>query len=268
MNKMRIFTKHSNDCRRFPKNPKWTQNSHGKIFVSKVIVDYFYYSLIGKYFPAEPSARKGIIIGIVLTILSQSCGSYVFITFASTIFARSGANFSTELSSIVLALLQIAGTLLAARFVETQGRKPLLIISLTGCKFGLSAMSAYLYCDKLGYDTSMFTWVPVSSLGFVILVSSVGIVPLSLICLVEALPTKVRSFGLTVGTVSMSASCFVIVALYPILLEVIDLHGCMLIFATTCVFGIFFVAFFVDETKGRTLDLLNEEKLGTTHANA
>lgn len=107
---------------------------------------------------------------------------------------------------------------------------------------------------------SMFTWIPVTSLGFVILISSVGIVPLSMICLIELLPTKVRSFGLTVGTAFLSVFAFALVLLFPILMSIIDMHGCMLFFAATCAFGIIFVCIFVDETKGKTLDLLKEEK--------
>lgn len=184
----------------------------------------------------------------------------MFITYASKIFEKSGTSFSPELSSIALASVQIAGTLLAARFVETQGRKCLLLSSLFGCTFGLTAMAAYLYCVSFGYDMSMFKWVPVTSLGFVVLISSVGIVPLSLICLVEVLPAKVRSFGLTIGTSSMSLFAFILVMTFPILMEIIDLQGCMLVFATTCALGIIFVSFVVEETKGKTLDRLNGEK--------
>lgn len=208
-------------------------------------------------FAVEPVARKGIVIGIVLAFLSQSCGVVVFITYASTIFARSGASFSAEVYSIVLAVLQIAGTYLATTFIETQGRKFLLIVSLYGNTFGLSAMAAYLYCDSLELDVSMFNWVPVASLGFVILISSVGIVPVSLISLVEALPARMRSFGLTVGTSSISVFAFIIIASYPILLDIIDMHGYMFILAVTCAFGVIFVIFYVDETKGKKLDVLN-----------
>lgn len=206
----------------------------------------------------EPVARKGIVIGIVLAFLSQSCGVVVFITYASTIFTRSGASFSPEVSSIVLAVLQIVGTYLATLFVESQGRKFLLIISLCGNTFGLSAMAAYLYCDSLELDVSMFNWVPVASLGFVILISSVGIVPVSLISLVEALPAKMRSFGLTVGTSSISVFAFIIIASYPMLLEIIDMHGYIFILAVTCAFGVVFVVVYVDETKGKTIDVVNE----------
>lgn len=224
--------------------------------------------LLKNYFSGEPVARKGLIIGIVLAFLSQTCGVIVFITYASTIFKNAGTNFSPELSSIILAIVQIAGTYLATLFVETRGRKFLMIVSLSGSASGLLAMASYLYCDSLGFDVSMFKWVPVTSLGFVILISCVGIVPVSMISLVEALPTKMRSFGLTVGTGSMSFFGFVVIASYPFLIEIIDMHGCILVFAVICLFGVVFVVVYVDETKGKILDLLNEEKVIQTAENA
>lgn len=204
----------------------------------------------------------------MLAFLSQSCGVIVFITYASTIFASSGTNFSPEMSSIVLAVVQIVGTYVATLFIETQGRKFLMIVSLSGCTFGLLAMTTYLYCNTLGFDVSMFKWVPVTSLGFVILISAVGIVPVSMLCLVESLPTKMRSFGLTLGTGSMSFFGFVVIALYPFLIEVIHMHGCMFSFAVISAIGVLFVIHFVDETKGKILDLLNEEKSNETSVNA
>lgn len=209
---------------------------------------------------AEPVARKGLTIGIILAFLSQTCGVIVFITYASTIFANSGTVLSPELSSIILAVVQITGTYLATLFVETQGRKLLMIVSLSGSAIGLLAMATFLYCDSLEFDVSMFNWVPVTSLGVVILISCVGIVPVSMISLVETLPTKMRSFGLTIGTSSMSFFGFVVIASYPFLVEVADMHGCMLVFAVICALGVAFVVVYVDETKGKTLDLMNEEK--------
>lgn len=132
-----------------------------------------------KRFTVEPVARKGMIIGIVLAFLSQLCGSYIIITYGSTIFDKSGTNISKEASSIVLAIVQTIGTVFSAKFVETQGRKILLVISLAGCTFGQLALAAYLFCDSLGYDMSMLNWLPVASLAFVILVSGIGILSLS-----------------------------------------------------------------------------------------
>lgn len=208
----------------------------------------------------EPVARKGMIIGIVLAFLSQLCGSYLFISYGSVIFEKSGTNLSTNASSIILAVVQVIGTIASAKFVETLGRKILLTVSLAGCTIGQLMLAAYLFCDSLGYDLSMLTWVPVTSLAFVIFISAIGILSLSFICTVEVLPTKVRSFGLTVGMVAMNVISCITSASFPILMEIIELYGCMVILGVTCFLGMVFVIMFMEETKGKTLDLSNEEK--------
>lgn len=199
-----------------------------------------------------------------MALLGHTSGNFVFFTYASAIFAESGSNLSANASSIILAIVQIAGTLVAAKFVETQGRKLLLVVSLAGCSFGIFTMAAYLYCDSLAYDMSMFTWVPVTSMAFVIFISSVGIVPLGGICTIEVMPTNVRTIGLTIGMISMNISAFAIIYTFPMLIEIIQLYGCMAILGSFCTFGIFFVIICMDETKGKTIDLLNEEKVSTT----
>lgn len=220
---------------------------------------------IFNFFIGDPVARKGTIIAIVIAFLGHTSGNLVFLTYASTIFAESGTNLSQNASSIILAAVQMAGTLLAAKSIETQGRKFLLIVSLAGCTFGTFAMATYLYCDSLAYDMLMFTWVPIVSMAFVIFNASVGIVPLGAICTVEVLPTNVRTLGLTIGMVSMNIFAFVILRTFPIFLEIIQLYGCMVILGGCCALGIFFVIFYMDETKGKTLDLLNKERVSTTN---
>lgn len=195
------------------------------------------------------------------------CGSYLFITYGSTIFAKSGTHLSKNASSITLAIVQMVGAIFSAKFVESHGRKILLIISLAGCTIGQLTLAAYLLCDSLGYDMSMLNWVPVISLAFVIFVSGIGILSLSFICTVEVMPTKVRSFGVTLGMVAMNIMSFMTAVSFPILMETIELYGCMVILGVSCALGMAFVIIFMDETKGKTLDLLNEEKMNATNNN-
>lgn len=46
----------------------------------------------------------------------------------------------------------------------------------------------------------------------------------------------------------MSVKC------YPILLEILDLHGCLMIYAVGSFIGAIFVLFVLDETTGSSLD--------------
>lgn len=114
-------------------------------------------------------------------------------TYAVSIFELSGAHFSPNMSSMILAIVQIIGTLVAAYLVDRLGRKILMSTSLVGCTAGLSAMGIYLYLNDQNYDLQYFSWVPVTSLAVVILISNVGVLPLSMIYLTETMPLKVIS---------------------------------------------------------------------------
>lgn len=59
---------------------------------------------------------------------------------------------------------------------------------------------------------------------------------------------------------SINVVTFVCVKLFPILLEVLDLHGVLMIFAVSCVVGAIFVLFLVEETSGKSLDDVGVEE--------
>lgn len=140
----------------------------------------------------RPDVYRGMLIGIGLTFLNQYCGSFVLSVYSVGIFQESGTRIDPYVSTIILGILQVAGTLSSTSLVDTFGRKPLLTISLAGCALGLSAMTSFIYLHHLGYDLTIVDWIPVVSSGFVIFISFVGIQSLTMLCIVESLPAEVR----------------------------------------------------------------------------
>lgn len=210
----------------------------------------------------EPVARKGIIVGIVLAFLSQCWCSRFFIYFSSLIFETAKMDLPSQMSAVhVFILLEIFGMLVATLLVDWMGRKLLLIVSLVACTIGLTAMAA-LFHFGLFYDDSV-KWAPIACFIFTTLGASMGILPLPMICTLELLPTKVRTFGLTVGTISMTIFFYVINYHFSITngYSYSDAVDLLLTFAGICVFGMIFVIFFMVETKGKTLDLVNRSEL-------
>lgn len=67
---------------------------------------------------------------------------------------------------------------------------------------------------------------------------------------------QIRTIGLTICILFVYASAFLFIKLFPILLEIIDLYGCMVIYTIGSVAGAIFVLFALEETKGRSLDML------------
>lgn len=142
-------------------------------------------------FTANSEAIKGILIGIALAYFVQFTGCYTILTYAVYIFERTGTNLNPYISSISLALMLSLGALFTTQLADKLGRKLFMIISLLGSAAGLSCLSLFMYLIKHGYDLTKYSWVPVVCLAFVILISAAGIIPLSHVCRVENLPTKV-----------------------------------------------------------------------------
>lgn len=107
------------------------------------------------------------------------------------IFEKVGKSLDPHISSIILAVALIFGSLATTYLADILGRRVLNILSLMGSAFGLLSMSIYHYLYVKDFDLSGFSWVPVISLSFVIFISSAGIVSLAFVCSVENLPTKV-----------------------------------------------------------------------------
>lgn len=186
-------------------------------------------------------------------ILNQFSGGFVFINYAGPIFRDAGSNLSPNVSSIVIAILQIAGTYTATILIDKTGRKILLLISMTGITLGLGVLGSFLYLAHLQYDVSAFAIIPVICLSFVIFIACVGILTVPFVILAEVLPANVRSVGTSISLTVLTGCAFLVLKFFPILSISLKLYGCMWLFAGVCGVGTVLIVLFVPETKGKNL---------------
>lgn len=133
-------------------------------------------------------------IGVCLMAINQFSGCFALINYSATIFRDSGSEINPNVSSIILAAVQILGTYVSTILVDRVGRKILLIVSAASTSGGLAIMGLYSYLDKHGWDMQALDWVPVTSLSFVIFIASIGILPLPFVVLAEVLPQNVSCY--------------------------------------------------------------------------
>lgn len=65
---------------------------------------------------------------------------------------------------------------------------------------------------------------------------------------------QIRTVGLTITTMGYNVACFTTLKMFPIFMEMIGIHGSMLIYAVACVLGALYVFVGMEETKGRSLN--------------
>lgn len=141
----------------------------------------------------EKEAIKGISFCILLGWLLQFPGCPTFINYSVLIFEKSGASqIDPYLASIILAVAQLAGGIFSTQLADTMGRKSAMILSFIGSAIALLILLIYLYLSQTGYvPTTSYSWIPVTTLSFIMFISSAGILALFSVCFVEYLPTKV-----------------------------------------------------------------------------
>lgn len=125
-------------------------------------------------------------------VLIPSTACFSITTYAVTTFQKVGTSINPYVSSIILAVSLIVGSMVTTYVVDKIGRRALSAISLLGSACGLAITALYQFLYLNGLDLSSFAFVPVASLCFTVFISSAGITPCALVCSVENLPSKVR----------------------------------------------------------------------------
>lgn len=142
----------------------------------KILILFFiiYFIKIGNHGKnsVNRSAMKGLGISIALATIVHFTGCYTFAGYSVIIFQKAGTSLDPYVSSIVLAVALILGSLLSTYFADILGRKLLNLISLVGSAIGTFVTALYQYFYLNGYDLSSFQWVPVVSLSFVIFIGT------------------------------------------------------------------------------------------------
>lgn len=135
--------------------------------------------------------RKSVGIGFVLILYNQLCGTFAMLNYAATIFATSGSNLTPQMSAIVVGIIQLIGAYMSLYLVDVAGRKILLGFSGLGACLGHVTMAVYTYLQAHGYNVESFTWIPVTSISFVIFIASCGVTSLPFTVIAEIVPPKV-----------------------------------------------------------------------------
>lgn len=213
----------------------------------------------GFLYSVTPVALRAMMICPFLMAVNQFSGAFAISNYAESIFKDTGSTVDPQVSSIVMAAMQVVGTYTASQLMDKVGRKVLLLVSLATGMLALLMTGAYSYLAKHDYDVSAFNWLPVVSISFFIFVTSIGILPAPYVMMSEVIPQRIRRIATTICTCAVFLCQVVTLRLMPMLLQSLQLYGCMWLFAGVSVVGLVFTIFVVKETKGKNLDVLEEE---------
>lgn len=195
-----------------------------------------------------------VFIGIGLMFIQICTGINTIIYFAPTIFKLAGftGNIGAIYATIGIGIVNFLMTFVAIAYIDRFGRKPLLYIGLVGMLFSLLALSWGFTLGENG------KWLAVGSLVVYIASFAMSLGPICWIMVSEIMPLKIRGFAMSAATASNFIFNSIIVFSFLPLIDIIGKTPTFLIFSATIVISLFFVYFFVPETKGISLEKIED----------
>ncbi|MES2429275.1 MAG: sugar porter family MFS transporter [Bacteroidota bacterium] len=200
----------------------------------------------------EKSVRPAVLVGITLAVFQQFCGINVVFNYTSTIFASVGSSLNQQLfETVSIGIVNLLFTLLAMWQVDKLGRRPLMLIGSLGLSVLYIALAFLLQSHAAAGLVSILVLLAISTYA-------ISIAPITWVLISEIFPNKIRSEASTVAVVSLWGAYFILVFTFPILAKVLGTYGPFYLYAVICFCGFLFIKTKVKETKGQTLEELED----------
>jgi SP family sugar:H+ symporter-like MFS transporter len=199
-------------------------------------------------------------VGIGLSLLQQFVGINVIFYYSSVLWRAVGFSEQDSLTiTVITGAVNIITTLIAIAFVDKFGRKPLLILGSIGMTVTLGTMAA------------IFGNAPTDAAGNPTLIGSAGMIaliaanlyvfcfgfswgPVTWVLLGEMFNNQIRGAALSVAAAMQWVANFFISTTFPPILQYFGLGSAYGLYTTAAAISIFFVWFFIKETKGIELE--------------
>lgn len=200
----------------------------------------------------KSSIRPILIVGMVLAAFQQWCGINIVFNYAEEVFTSAGFGISDALLNIVITgVVNLVFTLLAMRVVDGWGRRKLMLFG----SLGLAATYIFLGAAfRLEWNG---TWV-LSIIVIALAVYAMSLAPITWVVLSEIFPNRVRGAAMAVATTTLWIASALLVLLFPLIKDWIQISGAFWLYALICVAGFIFIRNRLPETKGRSLEEIEE----------
>jgi sugar porter (SP) family MFS transporter len=200
---------------------------------------------------------KILIIGILLAVFQQVTGINVVMYYAPAIFKSAGfGNDSALLQTALMGMVNLTFAVVSMFFVDKVGRKPLMVIGSIGMSIAMILLAlTFITGHAKGYFVLACIMGYLAAFGF-----SLG--PVVWVLIAEIFPNRLRSYAVAIATFMLWGANFIVSLTFPYLLN--NLKGwTFVIYGSMCVLCLLFVLKYLEETKGKTLEEIEMDFIGS-----
>lgn len=202
--------------------------------------------------------RKSLIIVLGLRTVQQLCGTSIITFYCKTIFEETKEFISPNISSIVYFTIQMIVALISSLIVDFTGRRILLFISIAGSGITLLTTGVCLHLKNV-YNFDNISYIPIVSLFFYVIVFNIGVRCIPLLMVGEMFSPSVKSAAVSLTAIYFSVFSIIVAKFFHYTKEFLGLHVSFYTFSLFSFLSLIFVYHFVPETKGKSLEQIQDE---------
>ncbi len=210
-----------------------------------------------------PRLRRPLMIGVGLAVFQQITGINAIIYYADEIFGAAGFNTAQEQAAATtwaIGGVNVLATFIAVAYVDRFGRKPLLQAGLVGMTISLTCVGfCFLKLDATNSDGLSMPAVCLL-VGLVLFIASFAfsLGPVVWTMINEIFPNRLRGRGVALATAANWGSAWLVSQFFLTITDAIGQAGTFWMFAGFSVLAFVWITAKVPETKGRTLEEIEE----------
>ncbi|XP_045505274.1 facilitated trehalose transporter Tret1-like [Colias croceus] len=205
---------------------------------------------IWRFLKKSRSSRRALVVCLVLYTATVFQGLVVVQVYAAPLFSKAVPSMSATVSSVVFAIVTIVAGMIAAYLVEVLGRKPLMVHSSIA-----SAVCCILLATQIQFEWGP-NWITAVFIYLFCIFYTIGAGTIPYIYSAEVFLPEIKSFASLFAMEWAFIGFFIVLFIFNPLVNYIGLGGVFYIFAAVCLLTAIFCGFFMPETKGLTVDVI------------
>jgi MFS transporter, SP family, arabinose:H+ symporter len=199
--------------------------------------------------------RRPLVLSMLVCFFAEACGIAAVMYYGPDILAAAGFSLGGSLGGFAtIAIVNMLASIVALKFMDTLGRKKLLLIGSVG------TMIAHIMIGVLFLRNSIGIPIVIAINAFVAFFAC-AIGPVKFVFISEVFPNRIRGQAISVASLSIWITSASVAQLFPMMRASMPTGYIFFIFALILLVSLPVVVFMMPETKGRTIEELERSFL-------
>ena len=194
-----------------------------------------------------------LLLGLVIAVFQQWCGTNVIFNYAQEIFV--GAGFDVDgmfINIVITGIANVIFTIVALYTIEKWGRRTLILLGAGGLGLIYLILGTCYFFEVKGF-------VMVALVVAAISTYAMTLAPVTWTLLAEIFPNRVRGIAMATCTFALWVGCCTLTFSFPSMNAALGSSGSFWIYSAICICAFVFLWKRCPETKGKSLEELEKE---------